>query len=193
VKIIHIIVQFQIITIIRIKVEDFSKVSIIKIKIINSEIIMNSMIILKEETMIIKGIEEKIHIIKWRKIIEIIIIIIPKIIIMTIVKETDPIQKIQIPLIKHLNIMTKDQDPEANPKINILLKNIIEIIIIDIEKEETLHLHLLYHLMVAEMDIKRKIIFMTKLTTEIKVNLILKENEKFIFFFKNNYRKKKKI
>jgi hypothetical protein len=64
VKIIHIIVQFQIITIIRIKVEDFSKVSIIKIKIINSEIIMNSMIILKEETMIIKGIEEKIHIIK---------------------------------------------------------------------------------------------------------------------------------
>jgi hypothetical protein len=34
---------------------------------------------------------------------------------------------------------------------------------------------------------------MTKLTTEIKVNLILKENEKFYFFFKNNYRKKKKI
>jgi hypothetical protein len=193
VKIIHIIVQFQIITIIRIKVEDFSKVSIIKIKIINSEIIMNSMIILKEETMIIKGIEEKIHIIKWRKIIEIIIIIIPKIIIMTIVKETDPIQKIQIPLIKHLNIMTTDQDPEANPKINILLKNIIEIIIIDIEKEETLHLHLLYHLIVAEMDIKRKIIFMTKLTIEIKANLILKENEKIYFFFSKITIEKKKI
>jgi hypothetical protein len=112
---------------------------------------------------------------------------------MTIVKETDPIQKIQIPLIKHLNIMTTDQDPEANPKINILLKNIIEIIIIDIEKEETLHLHLLYHLIVAEMDIKRKIIFMTKLTIEIKANLILKENEKIYFFFSKITIEKKKI